>query len=290
MDPKLSLNTQLPVIIIPAHNEAKSIVATLDLIHEDQRVCFNVVVVCNGCIDNTADIVRNRYPKVRCEELQTASKALAIRHAESLGLGFPRLYLDADICISAKSIQALFDAAREHADECLVVPVSRLNIDLSTYWVRAYYRIWYQSPRVISQGFGAGAYVLNKAARLRFDDWPELIADDSFVRLLFSSEEIIIVDGAVAIAKAPKYFPELIKVKARVKYGNYELNKYSRDNPGVLCSKTLPSKRLAWLCTLAVKNFLPVCVYIYANIIAQVGAKKMIKYNTFDWLRDESNR
>ena len=96
-----------PTIIVPAYNEERNIESTLNRFMGEGNVDFNVIVVCNGCDDQTFSIVSKNFPIVNCLKIDTPSKSLAIQYAESFEPGFPRIYLDADIKISTNSINLL---------------------------------------------------------------------------------------------------------------------------------------------------------------------------------------
>lgn len=77
-------------IVIPAHNEGQVIGRLLDSLlagpAEDET---DIVVVCNGCTDDTAQIAAARGPRVRVVDIPTPSKHAALRaetttHAASL--------------------------------------------------------------------------------------------------------------------------------------------------------------------------------------------------------------
>ena len=54
---------------------------------------MQVVVVCNGCSDDTADRARALGAEVL--ELADAGKHLALNAGDAVARGFPRVYLDA---------------------------------------------------------------------------------------------------------------------------------------------------------------------------------------------------
>ncbi|MDD9207367.1 glycosyltransferase family 2 protein, partial [Georgenia sp. 10Sc9-8] len=104
------------VALIPAHNESASIAATIEAVLAQDRLPDEVVVIPNGCIDDTADIAR-RYP-VTVLELP----ALAHRKAEALNTAWRRHATDADIvvCLDADTVlppHAVADWATEMATE-----------------------------------------------------------------------------------------------------------------------------------------------------------------------------
>ena len=94
----------LASIVIPAHNEAEVIGRCLDALFTGVEPGeLEVIVVCNGCVDETAALARSSGHPVRVIELQTASKATALREGDMAARTFPRLYLDADVVLSGSS-------------------------------------------------------------------------------------------------------------------------------------------------------------------------------------------
>ena len=84
-------------IIIPAHNEAAVIDRTLEAL--DPLIAagtVEVIVVPNGCTDDTADRARG-HAGVRVVERTEGSKTAALNAGDAHATRWPRLYLDADI-------------------------------------------------------------------------------------------------------------------------------------------------------------------------------------------------
>jgi biofilm PGA synthesis N-glycosyltransferase PgaC len=104
------------VALIPAHNEASSIAATIEAALAQDRLPDLIVVIPNGCTDDTADIAR-RYP-VTVMELPK----LAHRKSEALNRAWSTYAMDADvvICLDADTVlppNAVGDWEKEmHAD------------------------------------------------------------------------------------------------------------------------------------------------------------------------------
>ena len=68
----------LASVVIPAHNEQASILATLARLSTGlEGEVLDVVVVCNGCTDRTAEVVRRTYPDVRVLEIDDQLVAAA---------------------------------------------------------------------------------------------------------------------------------------------------------------------------------------------------------------------
>src|SRR4051812_17623879 len=109
-------------IVIPAHNEAAVIARTLRAMTapkpEDageaagkvaRLDALDIVVVCNGCSDTTAEIARSFGPSVRVIETDVASKPHALNLGDAAATFFPRIYADADVVIAPRAINALAD-------------------------------------------------------------------------------------------------------------------------------------------------------------------------------------
>ncbi len=285
-----AIDSGTPTIIIAAYNEASTIQNTLTTLTDSTSTVsgistFQILVICNGCSDNTAELVTQNFPQVHCYSIEQASKALAIQTAESLNPGFPRLYLDADIELSNANALTLFSLASNTQSAALFIPSSVTIKDQSSVLVRRFYSAWQKTPYTKVLGYGAGAYLLNSAGRKRFNVWPELIADDAFVRSQFSTEEIQIVAECKVLVKAPKDLRSLIAVKARSKRGNLELKRYFELN-----SSNKYDHKQGKRHRLSPTNTPNIIVYILVNLIALAIAKAQHLTGSKKWLRDQSNR
>jgi len=284
----MPLNPSLPVIIIPAYNEQAVIKNTLSQLGGGNSSGFQIVVVCNGCEDQTESIVREHFPLVYCETLAKSSKARAIRQAEMLDIGFPRLYLDADIVITETTVEGLFEHAIAKPEPALLVPHSIAILDNCSCWVQRFYHSWYQTNFVKQHGFGAGCYLVNRAGRTRFGDWPDLIADDGFIRTQFADEETHIVKTQVVHVAAPNSLWSLLKVKSRSKYGNLQLKRYLADNKVVNRQSSINSgMKFGPESTLSI---IDIFIYNTVNALAFGIAKWHHLTGSFVWHRDNSNR
>ena len=96
----MTWQSPLGSVVIPAHDEAAAIRRCLDgLFAGFQPGELDVVVVCNGCSDETAALARSSGHPVRVIELSAASKPAALRTGDLAVSAFPRLYLDADVLL-----------------------------------------------------------------------------------------------------------------------------------------------------------------------------------------------
>ena len=216
---------------------------------------------------------------------------MAIRYAESLNPGFPRLYLDADVHLSAKDADRLISIIGDKDTATLMIPSSTIVTANSTALVKSFYRYWYTTPYVKRSGYGAGTYLLNALARRRFNIWPELVADDAFIRSQFSFNEIHLETSIKVKVKAPRTLWSLLKVKTRSKIGNLELNAYFKSNPQPRDKSQAVSNGPNTISTNTDSLSLYDCIlYQLLNAAALGLAKWQFMIGKKIWHRDNSNR
>jgi glycosyltransferase involved in cell wall biosynthesis len=214
-------------VVIPAHNEASVIAVTLDALLDDADLGeFDVIVVANGCTDGTAAIARSKVG-VRVVETANAGKAAALRLGDAKCNGFPRLYLDADVRISARSIREMVRAL-QGTDIEACAPTLIWDVDACTALVRRAYRahnLLFSPHRGLA---GVGAYMLSEAGHRRVFPIPDLIADDEWVHRHFTPHQRCTVKGAQSVTRAAPNMRAMVGRRARARAGNREL-----DNLGV---------------------------------------------------------
>lgn len=275
-------------IIIPAHNEEKVIGANLAaLMPGVESGLIKVVVVCNGCTDNTALIVRKYGKKITCLETSVASKTNALNIGDNAAHSFPRIYLDADVRLSSES--ALEIARGLQQDDYLAAsPVLRMDYSSASWFVKSYYEIWQQLPYVKEGMIGTGVFALSEKARKRFPEFPDVIADDGFVRSLFTCSERVSIAHCYCLVSSPINMNGLIKIKTRSRLGRYEL---AEKFPDLLQNE----KKSYWAGSIKLlckgHNWFKLPIYLYVNILTRIRAKRYIQKNGFSgWERDESSR
>jgi len=186
-------------VIIPANNEAYYITACLDtLLAQETPASVIVIVAANACTDDTVALVRaktgafeGRGWMLQCLDLEQGGKTYALNQAEALlpDAGVARAYLDADVLCDPHLIEevrsALDTDQPRYATGTLHVTRAR------TWMTRAYASVWTRLPFVQDGAVGAGFFALNGAGRARWDAFPDIISDDTFVRLNFTPAERI---------------------------------------------------------------------------------------------------
>lgn len=226
-------------VVVPAHDEARTIGRTLAALQgAAHRELLEVVVVANGCTDDTAAVARAAGARV--VELATPSKAAALRAGDEAAGTFPRVYLDADIRLAPGTLDALADVLRT---EEAVVSSPRIVFDTSSSsWpVRAFYSAYRDLPYVRSGLIGLGVYGMSRAGRARFGQFPDVTADDLFVQRMFADHERITSDGEFVVA-APRDLRNLLKVRTRTAAGNAELSSVEQFGAGGRTGTDVPGE------------------------------------------------
>lgn len=212
-------------VVVPAHNEEAVVTACLEaLVHGTRSRRLDIVVVCNGCTDATAEVAAAVGPPVRVLSVPQASKVAALNAGDDLVESFPRFYVDADVVPDAGVVDALADVLEE-GDVLVAAPGVRYDLTASSSAVRSYYRIWSRLPSVRQDVVGRGMYALSRAARERFAAFPEVLGDDHFVRDLVEPGQRRVVESVATTVIGPRTYRGLLRTKARVYAGNRELDR-----------------------------------------------------------------
>jgi cellulose synthase/poly-beta-1,6-N-acetylglucosamine synthase-like glycosyltransferase len=277
----------LASVVIPAHNEERGIARNLAELHRGLAPeSLDVVVVCNGCTDDTAARAREALPTARVIELPAPSKAAAVRVGNAATDVFPRVHLDADVRLSGADLQRLVRPLLD-GDVLATAPRRVLSLDRSSRVVRWYYEVWEQLPQVQAGLFGRGAYALSAAGQRRVSALPDLMSDDLAMSDAFDASEREVVRDAEVAVVAPQNLRDLVRRRVRVTTGNAQASSYgvrrvdSRTHPATLLRLALTRPRLAVR--------LPVFVAVAA--VARVLSLRAVRSGDFTtWLRDESSR
>lgn len=273
-------------VVIPAHDEEAVIATCLEaLARQDVGSRIEVVVAANGCSDGTVEIARSftdRLPGLRVIDLEKASKVGALNAGDRACTVFPRLYLDADIALSPTVVGELLTVL-DRPEPALAGPTIVFDTVGASATVRRFYRAYARTPYVMNTLVGLGAYALNAAGRARFEEFPELTADDLFVQRLFGRHERHNVPGQFTV-RVPRTLRDLVRVRTRTASGNVELAQTRQTG--------VPSTRRTVTSLLATAGrdpaLLPsVVVYVLVVLTARNRARRG---GAGTWWRDESTR
>ena len=274
-------------IVVPAHNESSVIARTLStLVGGSGSDEIDVVVVCNGCTDDTANIARRFGPAVRVIESDVASKTHALNLGDQTSRSFPRIYADADIVITVDAIRAL--ASRlERGDVLAVAPTPDINLTGCSWLVREYFGVRSRLPSSREGIGGSGVYALSEAGRRRFAEFPNVIADDTYVRLQFKPEERETLASVKSMVFAPRTIGQLIAVRTRAYNGTFEL---AARFPELWMNKGEANNRTLIGLFKEPRLWLGLLIYCYVNIFARCRAEFFLELESFSWQRDDTSR
>jgi hypothetical protein len=279
-------------VIIPAHNEAAvlgrlltSLIPPAGSEGDYSAADFDVIVVCNGCTDNTAEIARS-YRAVTVLETATPSKQLALRLGDTRTNGFPRIYLDADVEIGHQDITRLVCGLATNV--LAVSPRRVIPYDGVSLPVRWYYDIWQALPNVRAAIFGRGVICLSEAGFSRISGLPMLMSDDLAMSAAFTAAERSVVDDAVVVVRPPKVWADLIRRRVRAVTGTRQAyasgetwSSDSRTGKSDLIAVVRERPALLWR--------LP--FFLAATVQARRGAARALARGEQEkWLRDNSSR
>ena len=274
-------------IIIPAHNEAATIARSLAALRsgtDDHEL--DVIVVCNGCSDDTAAEARRADPRAQVIEIPQPSKAEAVRVGNTLSDVFPRVHLDADIELSGTALLHLLEPiTRNHV--LATAPRRDVPRDGCSVWVRWYYDVWESLPQVEWGLFGRGAVALSEDAQARVTALPRMLSDDLAMSDSFTEEERRVVNAAVAVVHPPRTVSDLVRRRIRVMRGNIQA-----DRLGVRRASSRTTVRtLLGLAATRPSIAVRLPVFLTVHVVARLGARRALQSGDFTtWQRDESSR
>ncbi|MET0933486.1 MAG: glycosyltransferase family 2 protein [Mycetocola sp.] len=278
----------MPSVVIAAHNEENVIGQSLDaLLDQAAPAPVEVVVSANGCTDRTAAVATRQG--VTVIDRREPGKAAALNAGDQAAVGFPRIYLDADILVPPGALAAVLDSFAAFPAPLAVVPRRHLNTEGRPWPVRAYFAINERLPAFRNGLFGRGMIALSEQGRARFDTFPVMIADDLFLDSLFSDAEKAELGDVEVVVEAPFTTRDLLRRLVRVRRGNADMREAAAA--GRVDARVRPADRWAWLRDVVLPNprlaaaALP---YLSITVLAAVLARREATADA--WGRDESTR
>ncbi|GIT89247.1 glycosyltransferase [Roseobacter sp. OBYS 0001] len=260
-------------IIIPAHNEAHYIEACLNALvaQDDTAGAMRVIVAANACTDATVSLARakanefeKRDSRLEVLDLPNPGKTAALNAAEKgLEPGL-RIYLDADIICDPDLIGQIRSALSP--TKALYATGSQVVSTARTFVTRAYADLWQQLPFFKDGTTGAGLFALNAEGRRRWQAFPAIISDDTFVRLNFAPSERIEVPARYHWPMI-EGFSNLAKVRRRQDAGVAEIRSLY---PELLENDHTEWPSLRYLLALALRKPLSFAVYLAVHIAVRV--------------------
>jgi cellulose synthase/poly-beta-1,6-N-acetylglucosamine synthase-like glycosyltransferase len=272
-------------VVIPAHDEARVITANLrTLLSSAAPAELDVLVVCNGCTDDTAGLAR-AVLGVRVAEIDRPSKWAAMVRGDELARYYPRLYLDADVSLSTDAARRLA-AAVEEPGVLAAGPRRVVPLDGVSWLVRAYYSVWQRLPEVRDGLFGRGVIAVSAAGHGRIRALPPAMSDDLAVHRSFAPLERRIVLDATVTVRPPRTAKDLLRRRIRALQGVRQLSRLApADGSGTTSLRdllTLFRERPASAPSLL--------VFLGYAVAARLALRLRPGLAGQTWLRDESSR
>lgn len=279
-------------IIIPAHNEASVIGRTLaQLSHAADDGVIEVIVVCNGCTDRTADVARTA-PGVRVIEIAEASKTAALNTGDRNAGAWPRIYLDADIVAGLDSLLAVIDELESSSRIVAARPTALYDTANAHFLVASYYRARTRIPSLHSALWGAGVYALNKVGHESIGgQFPNVIGDDLFVDSHIDPQQKAILETQPVIVRTPQRPTDLIRVLRRNHQANTQY--FRREGTDESAERVSDSTKLKTLRNIGHSlhgphSMLDALIFLAFATISRVSFAR--RDSTHLWQRDESSR
>lgn len=183
-------------ILIPAHNEVGYIEPCLEalLASDDAGASMEVIVMANGCTDATVQAARSFGGRFASKgwpltvlNLAQGGKMGALNAGDQIAVHGARIYVDADVVVSPAlmgQLAAVLDVVEpRYASGGPVVQAA------GSAFTRAYAGFWAGLPFCTHGVPGFGVFAVNHAGRKRWNSFPDIISDDTFVRLNFTPSE-----------------------------------------------------------------------------------------------------
>lgn len=283
-------------VVVPAWNEEHVIGDCLAALAEQELPgSVRVAVIANGCTDRTAEVARTFVAQARRRGIElvvieraTTGKAAALNTGDDVcPPGAHRLYLDADVRLAPRAFVALVTAFDGGVD--FAAPMLALDYSDSPSACQAYWRCWAALPNVRRQVVGAGAYGVSARGRARWARFPDLIADDLFVRSHFSKEEGVTIDGVDFTTSAPTSMVGTLRMLTRWRRGNLQLRKLASDGwvgpSPILTNSPIPSTSLRHTCAAILPHASVKDFAVFAAMTAVVRTLTVLPTQPGTWER-----
>lgn len=276
-------------IVIPAYNEGAVIERCLTTMLADAKPGeLEIVVVCNGCKDDTADRARKFADRVKVVETPVGSKIGALNLGDDHVSSFPRFYVDADVQLTAAAIREVAGLLGDDSPILVAAPRAIVAWEDRPLLVRSFYRVWTSLPYFQKNMIGSGVYAFSRRGRARFDRFPDIISDDEFARLVAAPHERRASERATFTIHPPRTIAGVLAINTRARAGNYELRQKFPDMQAN--ADTSPSRSLSVIATTP-SLWLHAPLYLGVMFLAKLRAhEKLRKRQEKVWERDDTSR
>jgi cellulose synthase/poly-beta-1,6-N-acetylglucosamine synthase-like glycosyltransferase len=276
-------------IIVPSNNEETCIQKCLNALVEQRDLPtdhgMQVIVAANGCQDRTVPLAQEIAPRLRAAgydvlvlDMPVGHKISALNEAETQATHACRAFVDADVVLGSHLLNQLTQLL---AQESAVYASGTVHIPRPKNLAsRAYAKVWTKLSFVREGVPGIGLYAINAAGRARWGAFPDIIADDRFVRLQFAPHERQKTQATYAWP-LPEGYKNLVHVRHRWSKGNIELE--SRF-PDLIDNDSEINKSLSSILRLLLTPFSSV-VFVLVYLASNRRAHQSEDGDTFVWQR-----
>jgi glycosyltransferase involved in cell wall biosynthesis len=275
-------------VVIPAHNEARVIGRLLTALLADAAPEeLEVIVVANGCNDDTEAVAASYGDQVRVVTTPVASKYEALRLGDRHATVFPRLYVDADVILGTADVRALAAAFADPGVRA-VAPRRTVAKDGRPWLVRWYYDVWEQLPGVRRDLYGRGVIGVDAEGHRRLMAIPNMMGDDLAAAIAYQPAERRVVDAANVVVHAPRTTADLIRRRVRSLTATAQL---SQQAPQAVNGVRTSSSDLVGVTRRRPLLAPKVAIFVGLTLVSRRRARRPIRDKDFTtWLRDESSR
>lgn len=273
-------------IIIPSHNEASIISRLLNAVIEySQKRAAEIIVIPNGCTDNTMEVLEKYESSIQIIELNEGSKNKAINAAIERAQGRVLVVLDADTELLCEDLDHLINAVKGPIHYATIH--GNYVLDGCDWVVRGYYKA-YDFLGFQSEG-GNGIYANTKSGiRERIGSFPSDVNDDTLSCWAFLPEERAYIKESAVKIHVPKTHDGLINGLSRSTRRRLHLEKVippevyksRRDYKRFSSIKRVIKKPDIWLSYL---------IYLLIKFTTKRAGYKMFNNNDTRWLSDRED-
>jgi cellulose synthase/poly-beta-1,6-N-acetylglucosamine synthase-like glycosyltransferase/peptidoglycan/xylan/chitin deacetylase (PgdA/CDA1 family)/spore germination protein YaaH len=295
--PEIAEPAPLLSVLIPAHNEAKVIVASIARIVASDYPNLEIIVVDDGSTDGTSDVVRAAFDtneKVRLLTIPNGGKAQALNHGIAHVQGEIIVALDADTQFEIDTISKL---ARWFADPKVGAVAGNAKVgnrrNMVTYWQALEYVTAQNLERRALAALGCITVVPGAVGAWRrsvLDDlggFPiDTLAEDQDLTLSVQKAgyKVLFDSTAVAWTEAPDTLRGLARQRFRWSYGTLQcLWKHSdmllRPRYGALGMVAMPQ---VWLFQIFLALLSPLVDLMFVLQLVQAGLDYLQHGSQFD--------
>jgi glycosyltransferase involved in cell wall biosynthesis len=257
-------------IIVTARNQAvdlrRCLNALLDGAASDE---LEIIVVCNGCDDETLRVARGFSPAVRVLEIESSSRAQALNVADRAASAFPRFYIQAGVTCRLTSIRRMAQHLCE-GSALAVAPPIRVRLHQPSGVVRQFYEIAERLPSHLDGLHGSGVFGLSRAGKERFAEFPEVVAIEEFIRASLAADQFVRLESTRSWVTPPSTFTSLLAAEAGLIRGVKQLRALNPSLPIDIGRND--RQALRQLFARRADLWLELIVYVFVRLLARLFA------------------